>query len=184
MCKIKQKIYTGWLYRSFNSFGAQSHLEPCASLLRGMKYISIGAHTFIAKNIQLTAWDTYIGISHTPQIIIGDGCSIGEDNHITAINKIIIGNNVLTGKKVLITDNSHGISEKAMMEIPPLKRPLCSKGGVIIEDNVWIGEKASILPGVHIGCGSIIAANSVVTHDVPAYTLAAGIPARIIKCMK
>ena len=52
---------------------------------------------------------------------------------------------------------------------------------VVIEDNVWIGEKASIMPGVHIGKGAIIAANSVVTHDVPAYAVVAGTPAKVIK---
>ena len=52
---------------------------------------------------------------------------------------------------------------------------------VVIEDNVWIGEKASIMPGVHIGKGAIIAANSVVTHDVPAYAVVAGVPAKIVK---
>jgi acetyltransferase-like isoleucine patch superfamily enzyme len=52
---------------------------------------------------------------------------------------------------------------------------------VTIEDNVWIGDKATILPNVHIGKGAIIAANAVVTHDVPAYAVAAGNPARIIQ---
>ena len=55
---------------------------------------------------------------------------------------------------------------------------------MVIEDNVWIGEKASIMPGVHIGKGAIIAANSVVTHDVPAYAVVAGIPAKVIKQFK
>ncbi|MBR0310679.1 MAG: hypothetical protein IJQ97_07320 [Paludibacteraceae bacterium] len=52
---------------------------------------------------------------------------------------------------------------------------------VVIDDNVWIGEKSSILPGVHIGRGAIVAANSVVTHDVPAYSVVAGVPAKVIK---
>jgi acetyltransferase-like isoleucine patch superfamily enzyme len=63
----------------------------------------------------------------------------------------------------------------------PIKRSLFSKGPVIIGDNVWIGDKATILPGVSIGNGAVIAANAVVTKDVPAYSVAAGNPARIIK---
>ena len=66
----------------------------------------------------------------------------------------------------------------------PNSRPLYSKGPVIIDDNVWIGEGAMIMPGVHVGNGAIIAANSVVTKDIPAYSVAAGIPAKIIKTMK
>lgn len=68
-----------------------------------------------------------------------------------------------------------------MMEIPPTQRPVYSKGPVIIGNNVWIGDKATILPNVSIGNGAIIAANSVVTKDVPEYCIVAGNPAKIIK---
>ena len=81
----------------------------------------------------------------------------------------------------MITDNSHGVSTSKMMDISPAKRLLYSKGPVIIDDNVWIGEKASIMPGVHIGECAIIAANAVVTKDIPAYSVAAGIPAKVVR---
>ncbi|MDR2406844.1 MAG: sugar O-acetyltransferase, partial [Bacteroidales bacterium] len=57
-------------------------------------------------------------------------------------------------------------------------------GSVVIEDNVWIGDKVTILPGVHIGYGSIIGANAVVTKDVPANCVVGGNPAKIIKVIK
>ena len=85
------------------------------------------------------------------------------------------------GKKVLITDNAHGTMTPNELETAPNLRNLYSKGPVIIEDNIWIGEKASIMPGVHVGKGSIIAANAVVTHDVPPYCIVGGVPAKIIK---
>jgi acetyltransferase-like isoleucine patch superfamily enzyme len=119
-----------------------------------------------------------------PQIIIGDNCSIGEYCHITAINKIVIGNGVLTGRWVTITDNSHGSLLLDESDIQPLKRKLQSKGPVVIEDNVWIGDKVTILPDVHIGYGSIIGANAVVTKDVPANCVVGGNPAKIIKNIK
>lgn len=59
-----------------------------------------------------------------------------------------------------------------------------SKGDVSIGKNVWIGEKATILPGVTIGEGSIIGANSVVTKNIPPYSIACGIPAKVIKKLK
>lgn len=112
---------------------------------------------------------------------IGSNCSFGAYNHITCANKIIIGNSLLTGKWVTITDNSHGETDKSTLEMRPQKRPITSKGPVIIGNNVWIGDKATILPGVTIGDGAVIAANAVVTKDVPAYCVAGGNPARIIK---
>jgi acetyltransferase-like isoleucine patch superfamily enzyme len=63
----------------------------------------------------------------------------------------------------------------------PFRRPLVSKGPVLIGDCVWIGDKATILPGVTIGKGSVIGANAVVTKDVPDYCMAAGNPAVVLK---
>ena len=179
---IYARVYTGWLYRYFKHFG-NSVIVPPIRHFKGGKYISVGEGTTLGKNMVLTAWDKYEGESFLPEITIGNGCSIGDDAHITAINSIIIGNNVLTGKKILITDNSHGAAVRELMDIFPIRRPLYSKGPVIINDNVWIGEKASIMPGVKVGKGSIIAANSVVAKDVPDYCVAAGIPAEIISRM-
>lgn len=180
----KCRVYTGWCSRQFSIVGRNCCFYPCFRRLLGAKYISIGNNVRIENNVQLTAWDRYRDQRFTPAIEIGDGCSIGEDNHITAINKIIIGRNVLTGKKVLITDNSHGSIELSEVTIPPRERILLSKGPVVIGDNVWIGEKASILPGVTIGAGCIIAANSVVTKDIPANCVYGGNPGRIIKELK
>ena len=70
------------------------------------------------------------------------------------------------------------------LNIPPIDRPLFSKGNIYIGKNVWVGEKVTVLPGVHIGEGSIIGANSVVTHDIPPYSIAVGIPAKVIKTVK
>ena len=68
--------------------------------------------------------------------------------------------------------------------LPPVSRPLVSKGKVVIGENVWIGDKATILPGVSIGDGSVIGANAVVTKDVPPYSVVVGNPARIINKVK
>jgi acetyltransferase-like isoleucine patch superfamily enzyme len=131
-----------------------------------------------------TAWDRYGSDSFTPQIIIGNNVSIGGESHITAINRIEIGNNVLTGRKITITDNSHGKSTSHYICISPALRPLFSEGPVIIGDGVWIGDKVTILPNVHIGKNAIIGANAVVTRDIPANCVAGGIPAKVIKTIK
>jgi acetyltransferase-like isoleucine patch superfamily enzyme len=177
---IISKIYTGWLSGSFNKIGKSYFIYPANNIV-GTQYISIGDGTILGKNIVLTARKAFVEDIFTPEILIGNGCSIGDDAHITAVNKIIIGNNVLTGKKILITDNSHGESTIENMDVAPAKRSLYSKGPVIIGNNVWIGEKVSIMPGVSIGESCIIAANSVVTKDIPSFCVVGGIPAKIIK---
>lgn len=116
-----------------------------------------------------------------PLIRIGNNTQIGEYNHITATDYIEIGNNVLTGPFCLITDNSHGNNTLEESEVNPFERQIVSKGPVIIEDYVWIGEGAQIMPGVTIGKSSIIASNAVVTHSIPPYSIVAGCPAKIIK---
>lgn len=81
----------------------------------------------------------------------------------------------------MLNDNSHGDFVSKDLRLRPNLRPLCSKGPIIIEENVWIGEMVCILGGVHIGKAAVIAAGAVVTKDVPAYTLVGGVPAREIK---
>lgn len=147
-------------------------------LLLGTKYITIGESTKFHDYIYLTVW----GVPTADVVIsIGSGCNFGAFNHITAINHVEIGDNCLTGKWVTISDNNHGTTDRCDLELPPLLRKVTSKGPVVIGRNVWIGEKATILAGVTIGDGAVIAANSVVTKDVPPYSVVAGMPAKIVK---
>lgn len=177
-----RKVRLGTMLRRnlFKTFGRKSFMG-LHIVSQGEQYIEIGNGCYIGDFSLLTAWDQYGQQTFTPHISIGDNCHIGSHAHITAINRIEIGNNVLTGTKVLITDNSHGRFSPEELDIAPSERPLYSKGAVIIEDNVWIGEKATILANVRIGKGAVIAANSVVTHDVPAHSMVAGVPAKIVK---
>ena len=155
--------------------------KPGLYLVNGRKYIEIGEHCIIGRNSAITAHETP-QYKTSVKISIGNGCMFGSDMHITAVNSIRIGKNVRAGKSILISDNSHGDpNDKTIRAITPNARPIYSKGKVVIGDNVWIGEKAAILAGVTVGDGAIIGANAVVTKDVPPYSIAVGIPARIIK---
>jgi acetyltransferase-like isoleucine patch superfamily enzyme len=145
----------------------------------GSKCITVAEKTKFGDFCYLTTWPDYV--QQKPVLEIGAHCNFGGFNHITCTNKIFIGNNVLTGRWVTISDNNHGDTSQEMLQMHPSDRPVVSKGPVIIEDDVWIGDKATILAGVHIGKGAVIAANAVVTNDVPAYSVAAGNPAKIIK---
>lgn len=148
--------------------------------LIGLEYITINSGTYIRKGVILTAWNSYAGTTFQPKIIIGENCQIGEFAHISSCNSIEIGDNLLTGRYVYISDNSHGKIDINQLSINPAHRSLFSKGPVKIGNNVWIGESARILAGVSIGDGAVIGANSVVTKDVPAYSVVGGTPAKII----
>jgi acetyltransferase-like isoleucine patch superfamily enzyme len=150
-------------------------------LLKGGKYIKIGKCFSTRARFRLEAWDSYLNYTYTPQITIGDNVIFNFDCHIGAINRIDIGNNVLIGSRVLITDHNHGQVSEDELEMPPSFKKLYSKGPVVIEDNVWIGEGVAILPGVRIGRNAVIGANSVVSSDVPENCVAGGIPAKVIK---
>lgn len=182
---VKARLFAGYKSRYFKSFGKNSTLGRHTTYI-GEKYIAIGDNTHIGDYGRLTAYYHYKPTNQQfcPQVIMGNDCCIGPQSHITAIHKIVIGDNVLTGPRVLITDNAHGASVDSILDIAPSKRKLVSNGPVIIEDNVWIGEGSMIMPNVTIGKGSIIAANSVVTQNIPSYCIAAGSPAKIIKKLR
>jgi len=178
---IKNKVYTFFNQYRFAHWGRGSHIAWKPLRLVGAKYISVGNATFIAAGVQLTAWDRQGCNSFSPTITIGNHCAIRENSHISAINNITIGDHLLTGTNVLITDNSHGSVTREQMSLPPAHRPLSSKGPVKIGNNVWLGNNVCVMSGVTIGDGAIVGANAVVTHDIPPYSVAGGIPATVIK---
>lgn len=143
--------------------------------------IKLGKNCSFGDNLYLTAWAEHATNHINALITIGNNCDFGAFNHITSTNQIVIGDYCLTGKWVTISDNNHGNTTLDNLLIPPQKRTVVSKGPVVIGKNVWIGDKATILAGVSIGDGAIIAANSVVTKDVPAYSVVGGNPARVLK---
>ncbi len=177
---IKSIFYTGFISRRFKFFGKSIIKSPFKKLL-GAKYISIGDNVTIHDSVVLTAWDNYLGKKFNPEIDIGNGSSIGGECHISSINKIIIGKNVLLGRKITLVDNSHGLLTIEDLKLKPAGRDLVSIGPIIVNKNVWIGDKVTVLGGVTIGENSIIGAHAVVTKDVPPNSVIVGIPGRVIK---
>lgn len=166
--------------RDFKFIGKNCNFHTVSSIL-GPEYISIGNNFRSSWNLRLEAIDQYKGQKFAPKVTIGNNVSFNTDIHIGCINQIQIGDNCLLASRILIIDHEHGDTSLESVLVAPGKRPLISKGPIIIGENCWIGEGVAILSGVSIGRNSIIATNSVVTKDIPEFCIAAGIPAKVIK---
>lgn len=114
-----------------------------------------------------------LGTYTNGRIEIGDHTFINYGSSITARTSVKIGAHCFLGHYTFIMDN-HQHDVVRHMELPP-------SAPVIIEDNVWIGSKVVILPGVRIGCQAVIGAGSIVTRDIPPRCVAAGSPARVLR---
>ncbi|WP_291051444.1 MULTISPECIES: DapH/DapD/GlmU-related protein [unclassified Empedobacter] len=150
--------------------------------VRGKRFIEIDKGFTTGFNCRLDAFD--FNNSNKFLIKIGANVEINDDVHIAAVECVEIGDNVLIASKVFITDHNHGNYSGSEMHDSPLTIPKSRKiytNPVKIEDNVWLGEFVSILPGVTIGKGAIIGTMSVVTKNIPPYSIAVGSPARVIK---
>jgi acetyltransferase-like isoleucine patch superfamily enzyme len=148
--------------------------------VRGKQFMEISSGFTTGFGCRIEAYP----INNKKVLFIGNNVQINDYVHITAMEKVVIGNNVLMASKIYISDCSHGSYSGNLNdsnpETIPADRPLHSKP-VIIEENVWLGEFVSVLPGVTIGKGTIVGANSVVSKSLPNYVIAVGSPAKPIK---
>lgn len=180
--RIIKTLEWGYYKKLLNEIGKNARIGINFSII-SPNNISIGNDFTGGDNICLWTWEFYNDEinKQKPNLSIGDNVTITNDCVITCANKIEIGSGTLLGRGTLITDNSHGENvSQTELKIPPAQRKLWSKGPVIIGENVWTGKNVCIMPGVTIGKGVIVGANSVVTHDLPDNCIAAGAPAKVI----
>jgi carbonic anhydrase/acetyltransferase-like protein (isoleucine patch superfamily) len=110
------------------------------------------------------------------KIVIRSGTYVNRYTIFDAHHHMEIGNNVMIGPHCYFTDADHTYDPGSSVKSQPMKY-----GPLIVEDEVWIGANATLLPGIRIGRGAIIAAGAVVKRDVPAMAIVAGVPAKIIR---
>jgi lipopolysaccharide O-acetyltransferase len=147
------------------------------STIRSLGLIKVG------KNCRFGRYSTIELFSSNSKLTVGDGFRSNSYLHIGVQSSVVIGKNVLVASGVYISDHSHGAYGKFEPSDPliaPVHRPLYV-APIVIGDNVWLGERVVILPGVRIGDGVVVGAGAVVTKDVPDYCIAVGVPAKIIK---
>lgn len=155
------------------SFGWRSIIISSLRL-DGRKNICVGDRCTIGYKTWLAAVPK---TGYEAKLIIKDCCAIGNFNHIYATRSIIIHQDVLTADKVYISDNLH---EYENIEIPIWCQPIKQKGMVEIGEGSWLGENVCVI-GASVGRHCVIGANSVVTRDIPDYSVAVGAPAKVIK---
>lgn len=175
----KASIHSGGAKsRAFHSFGEGSLIMWPHTTIFNERYISIGSGTLIGKDVALSAGMVPGQTCLTsPVVTIGDRCLIGRGSGIVGHLSIVIGDDVWTGHHVYITDQNHDYRDVTV----PISRQSQPERAVTIGDGSWIGHGSIVLPGSTIGRHVVIGANSVVTSDIPDYSVAVGSPARVIR---
>lgn len=142
------------------------------------KGITIGNNFSIGRNsiIECTGVIRELG----EELIIGENVGIAANAFISVRGKVEIGDNTIIGPGVSIHAENHKFNDI----IKPIRLQGASRKGITIGNDCWIGSRAIILDGVHIGNHVIVAAGAVVNKDVPDYAIVGGIPAKIIKMRK
>lgn len=142
------------------------------------KYVSVENNVRIKDYCRIECYDNWRDKKYHPKFEIASGVIIGYNFTCLVTDDVKIGNDTILASNVMITSENHGINPES--EIPFHAQLLESKP-VSIGKGCWIGQNVSILPGVSIGDKSVIASGAVVTRDIPDFSIAAGIPAKVIK---
>ena len=164
--------------RRFARFGEGSVICFPPTTIFNESYIEIGSNTMIGPNVALSAGMVPGQKCVTsPVVRIGDRCLIGRGSGIVGHLAIDIGDDVWTGHHVYITDQNHGYLDVNL----PISLQSQPERPVTIGEGSWLGHGTVVLPGATIGRHVVIGANSVVTGEIPDYSVAVGAPARVIR---
>ncbi|MEJ7561541.1 MAG: acyltransferase [Ilumatobacteraceae bacterium] len=164
--------------RRFGAMGEASVICFPPAAIFNERFIEIGDETLVGPSVTLSVGMAADQQMLTPSVLrIGNRCVIGRASAIVAHLSIDIGDDVWTGHHVYITDQNHDVRDVTV----PIGRQWTPERPVSIGDGSWLGHGVVVLPGARIGRHVVIGANSVVSGEIPDYTLAAGNPARVIR---
>lgn len=145
--------------------------------VRGIPSIQAQGTITLSDNVKI--WShihtTQLSAGRGATLTIGEGTFVNVGAVISTRHSIKIGKNCQIANQVIIMDDDfHGLENR---DTPPPAEP------IVIEDDVWLATRSTILKGVRIGKGAVVAAGAVVTRDVPPYALVGGVPARVIRTL-
>jgi acetyltransferase-like isoleucine patch superfamily enzyme len=161
----------------FARFGARSVIVPPA-VVRSAHRIHIGEGVLIHERAMLSVVERHEGRDWSPRLVIGDRTVFGRDASFSCIGTIEIGPDVLAAERVFITDTYHDYAD---VHTPILRQPMAPPQTTRVERGAFLGVGVIVLAGVTVGEGAFVGAGAVVTEDVPAFTVAVGNPARVIR---
>jgi acetyltransferase-like isoleucine patch superfamily enzyme len=133
--------------------------------------LEVGANAFFEPHVWITLADD-------ARITIGEGTFLNIAVMVAAMRRVEIGAHCMLANGCFVTDANHRFDDP---DTPITWQGFTSKGPTIIGDNVWLGAHVVVTSGVTIGERCVIGANSVVTQDIPPYSIAAGVPARVLR---
>ena len=175
--RVRCALYTALVRRQFASWGAGSRIHYPAKVV-APHLVRVGERVTISEHAWLNAKDDRG--EGTPTLTVGNGTYIGRFVQINAWRHVVIENEVLIADRVFISDADHNYGN---IGVPILLQGDGFKGSVVLREGCWLGIGVVVMPGVTVGKNAVIAANAVVTADVPDYTVVGGIPARVIKSL-
>jgi acetyltransferase-like isoleucine patch superfamily enzyme len=172
---MRTRLHTWRVRGRFARWGHRSRVEAPCKLVRPW-LVRVGDQVHLGAHAWLNASDDRR--DGQPTLHIGDGTYIGRFTQINAWRDVAIGRNVLIADRVFISDADHCFRDTST--------PIIHQGDTFVApvrllDGCWIGIGAVILPGVTVGRNAVVAANAVVTRDVPDFTVVGGIPATVLK---
>jgi acetyltransferase-like isoleucine patch superfamily enzyme len=180
--RLHRKLFAAWARREsgskqFAAMGDSSLICP-PTMIRGHERIEVGEDVVVLPGCVFSVVTEHLGETYEPLLRIGNGVRIGSDAVIGCCGLVDIQDRVLTADRIFIGDTYHGYRDASA---PILDQPLADPRPVTIETGAFLGINSAVLAGVTVGTGACVAANAVVTKDVPPQSLVAGNPARVVR---
>lgn len=177
MSQLRQHLKFTWKHKlraflnkqKLGALGNGVHIDKLVEFMRFPQNIFIGNDVVVKEGARICS------CNKDAVIEIGDRCTIGYHNFIFASNKISIGNDCLIAPFVYLVDSNHQIARAELINKQPNET-----APIVIEDGVWLASNVTVLKGVTIGRGAVVAANSVVNKSIPAFEIWGGSPAKKI----
>jgi len=175
---LRARLVGRWSHRRrFGHFGSRAILKPPAQVV-GAHTIRIGEAARIEPGAILYSVQHYAGKDCAGSIDIGKGVYANRNLNVSAGAPIVIGDRVTIATNVFISNYDHGYADP---DVAINDQPLVVHGEIHIGEDSWLGANVCVLGSVRIGRHVVIGANSVVTSDIPSYSVAVGSPARVVR---